>query len=211
VRFYRTKDDPAACAWLPGDTDGDVGTLQEQHTLRVPKGPSKIDAGPAGSKGRIGMQWAAMGPGLGQQRPRPVRSTRQISDPLRREGDPLRCGRSTQQRSVPLALASLVLGSRRSETGLFEIGFGELARARRGHEALFTRRGRIDASTSTHRRPTQPLKPVGFCWGPPNRSRYPLALRLQTPRNQRSLCGPRVLLQSEYRLLGQALVLGDGR
>jgi hypothetical protein len=123
-----------------------------------------------GSRWQQGAHWDAMGcdgtRGLGQQRPRPVRSTRQISDPLRREGDPLRCGRSTQQRSVPLALASLVLGSRRSETGLFEIGFGELARARRGHEALFTRRGRIDASTSTHRRPTQPSETRGFLLGP---------------------------------------------
>jgi hypothetical protein len=40
---------------------------------------------------------------------------------------------------VPLALASLVLGSRRSETGLFEIDSGELARVRRGHETRATR------------------------------------------------------------------------
>jgi hypothetical protein len=52
---------------------------------------------------------------------------------------PLRYGRSTQQRSVPLALASLVLGSRRSETGLCEIGSGELVEVRRGHETRATR------------------------------------------------------------------------
>jgi hypothetical protein len=45
----------------------------------------------------------------------------------------------TPERSIPLALASLVLGSRRSETGLCEIGSGELARVRRGHEAHFAR------------------------------------------------------------------------
>jgi hypothetical protein len=45
---------------------------------------------------------------------------------------PVALWRSTQQRSVPLALASLVLGSRRSETVLFEIGYGGLARVRRG-------------------------------------------------------------------------------
>jgi hypothetical protein len=44
-----------------------------------------------------------------------------------------------ERRSVPLALASLVLGSRRSETGLCEIGSGELPSVRRGHEAHFAR------------------------------------------------------------------------
>jgi hypothetical protein len=42
------------------------------------------------------------------------------------------------QHSVPLALALLVLGSRRSETGLREIDSGELARVRRGHETRAT-------------------------------------------------------------------------
>jgi hypothetical protein len=49
--------------------------------------------------------------------------------------------RPTQERSVPLALVSLVLGSRRSETGLCEIGSGELARVRHRHE---TRPPRVD-------------------------------------------------------------------
>ncbi len=44
----------------------------------------------------------------------------------------------------PLALASLALGPRRSETGLREIGSGELARVRRGHETGATRaRGKL--------------------------------------------------------------------
>ena len=55
-------------------------------------------------------------------------------------------GRPTQERSVPLALASLVLGSRRSETSLCEIGSGELARVRRGHEARATRADRTTVS-----------------------------------------------------------------
>jgi hypothetical protein len=74
------------------------------------------------------MQWGEkapapyMGPrGLGQQRAPACRSTRQVSAPAAREGDPLRCGASTPQRSVPLALASLVLGSRGAFTRFFEI------------------------------------------------------------------------------------------
>jgi hypothetical protein len=41
----------------------------------------------------------------------------------------LRLWDPTPQAKAALALASLVLGSRRSETGLFEVGFAELARA----------------------------------------------------------------------------------
>jgi len=39
--------------------------------------------------------------------------------------------------SPPSSLA-LVLGSRRSETGLLEIGSGEIVRARRGHDTCAT-------------------------------------------------------------------------
>jgi PAS domain-containing protein len=46
----------------------------------------------------------------------------------------LRC-EGARRAFSPLALASLVLGSRRSETSLCEIDSGELARVRRGHEA----------------------------------------------------------------------------
>jgi hypothetical protein len=42
----------------------------------------------------------------------------------------------TQERSVSLASLALDSRSRRSETGLFEVGSGELAGARRGREAL---------------------------------------------------------------------------
>src|SRR5215831_7235898 len=88
------------------------------------------------------MQWGEGGTrSVWDPRPQPIntpglrRYSRRFQWATRWEGP-------TQERSLPLplALASLVLGSRRSETGLFEIGFGELARADRGHEALFTRR-----------------------------------------------------------------------
>jgi hypothetical protein len=45
---------------------------------------------------------------------------------LRREGDPLRCGRSTHNVQSPSHSLRFVLGSRRSEIGLCEIGSGEL-------------------------------------------------------------------------------------
>jgi hypothetical protein len=78
-----------------------------------------------------------MGPvGLGQQRRRPVRSARQISDPLRGEKDPLRCGRSTQQGSVPLALASLVLGPRGFFSHFFEVSCRRFEISIRRPEAL---------------------------------------------------------------------------
>ena len=85
------------------------------------------------------MQWGEEGPppygtrGLSQSTPLGSADTLGVSNGPRAGKDP------TQERSLPLALASLVLGSRRSETGLFEIGFGELARARHGHETRQTR------------------------------------------------------------------------
>ena len=47
-----------------------------------------------------------------------------------------------------------------------------------------------------------PIDPMGACWNPRN---------LQTPRSQRSLCGPRVCLNPEHGLFGQALGAGEGR
>src|SRR5215831_17028837 len=87
------------------------------------------------------MQWGEGGTrSVWDPRPQPIntpglrRYSRRFQWATRWEGP-------TQERSLPLplALASLVLGSRRSETGLFEIGFGELARARHGHETRQTR------------------------------------------------------------------------
>jgi len=95
--------------------------------LRVPKAPAESPPGPAGSKGSIGMQWGERGPlrmghaASANSDPRPVISTRQISDPLRRERARA-LWRSTQKRSVPLASASLGLGSRRPLDGLFKSG-----------------------------------------------------------------------------------------
>jgi hypothetical protein len=62
------------------------------------------------------------------------RHARRFQRTLRREGP-------AQEPSVPRDLAGARLGSRRSETGPFEVGFEELARVRRGHEAHFTWRG----------------------------------------------------------------------
>jgi hypothetical protein len=93
------------------------------------------------------------------------------------KGDPLRFG-SWQQRSVPLALASLVLGSRRPLHGLVKFSSEKFRIWDGKYEAHFERGSRLIDQLS------------------------------QPPRIQRSL---RVLLQSEYRLLGQALGLGDGR
>jgi hypothetical protein len=81
------------------------------------------------------MGWAQMGP---------VASAN--SDPglsesltrLRRERGPVAPWGHAATFSPP-ALASLVLGSRRSETGLYEIDSGDLARVRRGHETRATR------------------------------------------------------------------------
>jgi hypothetical protein len=94
------------------------------------------------------MQWGAMGPapygtrGLGKSTPRPVRNKRQFSDSKPADGTstllrsvlPVRgsgrqflirralMGPDTRAFSSP-RLAGARLGSRRSETGLFEIGF----------------------------------------------------------------------------------------
>jgi len=91
----------------PSGTTGNTARLRNQRTntpLRVPLARQEWTPRPrAGDKARISMRWAAMGPrwdgtlGLGQQR-RPVRSTRQISDPLRREGCPVALWRAHKQR-----------------------------------------------------------------------------------------------------------------
>ena len=72
--------------------------------------------------------------GLGKSRRRGSQTPRHFLFDVRQKGP-------VQQCLVPLALAWLVLGSRRSETGLCEIGSGELARGRRGHETRATRQG----------------------------------------------------------------------
>jgi hypothetical protein len=100
-----------------------------------------------------------MGPSARQNRRQPVRSTRQISDPPAQRRGPVALWEEQQQRSVPLALASLVLGSRRSEAGLFEIDSGELARMRRGHETHATRADRDNCFAMACADPSVPVGP----------------------------------------------------
>jgi hypothetical protein len=80
---------------------------------------------PRARKGRVSAQ-AADGP-IGHQRT------------CRRNKPP---ALPVEHASSTVSIAPLVLGSRRSETGLCEIGAGELARARRGHETRATRADR---------------------------------------------------------------------
>ncbi len=89
MRFYRIKDDPAVllAAWVKGTDVGmsaDAGPLPTLHPIRPtgpadpsgPKGPGKIDSGPAGSKGRIGMQWVRRARSVRAQTPCAVESAR---------------------------------------------------------------------------------------------------------------------------------------
>jgi hypothetical protein len=91
-------------------------------------------AGPAGSKGSTGIQWAAMGIA-------PEPSPGKVGCLL-----PCACGERTQQRLAHLALASLGLRSARVLTGLYS-AFANPVLERLGydaqHEAHFARRGSI--------------------------------------------------------------------
>jgi hypothetical protein len=84
--LYPQPKSAGLCSWSSSGTQRRRGVPDPYGTskrLRVPKTPGENrPAGPAGSEGSIGMQW----------------------DPLRmgpKRRDPLRYGRSTQQRSVP--------------------------------------------------------------------------------------------------------------
>ena len=126
------------------ESDGDVGkrsnagplprcTCTPYWTSTSQTCPAKIDPQvPLGARGALACN------GVRRERITPASAHRcsatSIWDPAAHFDGPaaLRLWDPTPQTKAPLALASLVLGSRR-KTGLCEIGYGEFAR-RRGHE-----------------------------------------------------------------------------
>jgi hypothetical protein len=107
---------------------------RHQHTFLAPIGPAEIDPGPAGSRRLIWQVMVSKGapkygdPKPRQIEPRPIRNRSNIFLTWPRRRGPkntLRYAARRQQGLVPLALASLGLGSRRPLDGLFKSGLTE--------------------------------------------------------------------------------------
>ena len=113
-----------------------------------PKGPRrKSTRRSRWQQGCIGMQWAAKGayppPLTATRQPRyGTRTPRLDGTRHRRKSTPLRRRANRLDGTIRAgpALWGPHTGDRRSETGLCEIGSGELARVRRGHETRAQRR-----------------------------------------------------------------------